>query len=215
MERVDKVMNHPVFRENMERIEKAEIDRFFCRHGLPHALDVARIFYILLLEEQVSCDKKLVDNDNEQMSVNMELENGNSEVLPIDKEFVNGDSEMLPIDRELMNGDRGMLPLDKELVYATALLHDIGRYEQYENGTPHNEAGAKLAGEIMASCGFTEDECARAVNAIKGHRRDSSDGDVFCHLLYKADKLSRDCYRCEAEPECYWDAEQKNMRVKY
>ena len=187
MERVDKVMNHPVFRENMKRIEKAEIDRFFCRHGLPHALDVARIFYILLLEEQVSCDKKLVDDDNEQMSVN----------------------------KDFLNGDREMLSIDKELVYATALLNDIGRYEQYENGTPHNEAGAKLAGVIMASCGFTEDECELAVNAIKGHRRDSSDGDVFCHLLYKADKLSRDCYRCEAEPECYWSAEQKNMRVKY
>lgn len=159
MERVDKVMKHPAFRENMEKIEKAEIDRFFCRHGLNHALDVARIFYILVLEEGIS--------------------------------------------------------VDKELVYATALLHDIGRYEQYENGTPHNEAGAKLAGEIMASCGFSEDECAMAVNAIKGHRRDSDDSDMFGHLLYKADKLSRDCYQCEAEPECYWSAEQKNMRVKY
>lgn len=159
MERVDKVMNHPVFRENMDKIEKAEIDRFFCRHGLPHVLDVARIFYILVLEENVS--------------------------------------------------------VDKELVYATALLHDIGRYEQYANKIPHNEAGAKLAGEILGECGFTEEECNRAVNAIKEHRRDSGDGDTFGHLLYKADKLSRDCYCCEAEPECYWDAEQKNMRVKY
>ena len=201
MERVDKVMNHPVFRENMKKIEKAEIDRLFCRHGINHALDVARIFYILLLEEQVSGDKQLVDNGNEQMSVN--------------KEFVNGGSEVLSIDEEFVNGDSAELSIDKELVYATALLHDIGRYEQYENGTPHNEAGAKLAGQIMASCGFTEDECGLAVNAIKGHRRDSSDRNIFCHLLYKADKLSRDCYHCEAEPECYWSAEQKNMRVKY
>lgn len=159
MERVDKVMEHPVFRENMEKIEKAETDRFFCRHGLPHALDVARIFYILVLEENVE--------------------------------------------------------VGKELVYATALLHDIGRYEQYTNETPHNEAGAKIAGEVLAECGFSEEECIRAVNAIKEHRRDSGDGDVFGHLLYKADKLSRDCYSCQAEPECYWDEAQKNMRVKY
>lgn len=187
MERIDKVMNHPVFRDTMEKIEQAEIDRFFCRHNLNHALDVARIFYILLLEEQVSGSRILADKENEKMSV--------------DKEFVNCDSAELPID--------------KELVYATALLHDIGRFEQYENGTPHNEAGSKLAGEIMASCGFSEEECAMAVNAIKGHRRDSDDSDMFGHLLYKADKLSRDCYQCEAEPECYWSAEQKNMRVKY
>ena len=67
----------------------------------------------------------------------------------------------------------------------------------------------------MASCGFSEEECAMAVNAIKGHRRDSNDSDLFGHLLYKADKLSRDCYQCKAEPECYWSAEQKNMWVKY
>lgn len=201
MERIDKVMNHPVFRDTMEKIEQAEIDRFFCRHGLNHALDVARIFYILLLEEQASGNKKLADNENEMKSV--------------DKEFVNCDSAELPKDKEPVNCDSAMLPIDKELVYATALLHDIGRFEQYENGTPHNEAGAKLAGEIMASCGFTEDECELAINAIKGHRRDSDDSDMFGHLLYKADKLSRDCYQCEAEPECYWSAEQKNMRVKY
>lgn len=159
MKRVDAVMNHPVFRDSMNKIEQVEKDRFFCRHGLTHALDVARIFYILVLEERV---------------------------------FV-----------------------DKELVYATALLHDIGRYEQYMNGIPHNEAGAKLAGEILSECGFSEEECRRAVDAINGHRRDSSDGDIFCHLLYKADKLSRDCYQCEAEPECYWEEEQKNMWVKY
>ena len=159
MERVDKVMNHPVFRENMNKIENAEIDRCFCRHGLPHALDVARIFYILILEEQVS--------------------------------------------------------VDKELVYATALLHDIGRFEQYTNNIPHNDAGAKLAGEILSECGFSKEECERAVNAIKDHRRESSGGDIFGHLLYKADKLSRDCYSCEAEPDCYWTDEQKNMCVRY
>lgn len=159
MKRVDKVMNHPVFRENMEKIEQAELDRFFCRHGLQHILDVARIFYILALEQKLNADK--------------------------------------------------------ELIYATAVLHDIGRYEQYANKIPHNEAGAEIAGQILADCGFTDEECKRAVDAIRGHRRDSDDGDLFGHLLYKADKLSRDCYNCEAETECYWAAEQKNMQVKY
>ena len=60
MKRVDKVMNHPVFRENMEKIEQAELDRFFCRHGLQHILDVARIFYILALEQKLNADKELI-----------------------------------------------------------------------------------------------------------------------------------------------------------
>ena len=35
--------------------------------------------------------------------------------------------------------------IDKEIIYAAALLHDIGRYEQIRIGTPHHIAGAKLA----------------------------------------------------------------------
>ena len=40
------------------------------------------------------------------------------------------------------------LELSKELIYATALLHDIGRHVQYEDGTPHEVASAKLAENI-------------------------------------------------------------------
>lgn len=159
MERVAAVIGHPIFTYNMSKIEEKEKDRFFCRHGMDHVLAVARILYILVLEEN--------------------------------------------------------LTVDKDLVYATAVLHDIGRYEQYENGTPHNEAGALIAEKIMADCNFSASECARAVEAIKGHRKDENDGDVFAHLLYKADKLSRNCYSCEAISECYWDDEQKNSYIIY
>ncbi len=159
MERVDAVIKHPIFTYNMSNIEKAEKDRFFCKHGMEHVLSVARILYILVLEDGIT--------------------------------------------------------VDKELVYATAILHDIGRYEQYLNDVEHNEAGARLAGEILSDCGFSKSECERAVDAIRNHRRGSDESDVFGRLLYKADKLSRDCYRCKAESECYWDAEQKNMWVKY
>ena len=38
--------------------------------------------------------------------------------------------------------------VSKELIYCTALLHDIGRARQYEDGTPHDEAGAAIAGQI-------------------------------------------------------------------
>lgn len=31
--------------------------------------------------------------------------------------------------------------ISKERIYAAALLHDIGRHIQYENGTPHQVAG--------------------------------------------------------------------------
>ena len=31
------------------------------------------------------------------------------------------------------------LELDREWIYAAALLHDCGKHEQYENGTPHEQ----------------------------------------------------------------------------
>lgn len=50
MERIDKIMQHPLFRDAMTTIEQAEIDRIYCLHGMDHSIDVARICHILNLE---------------------------------------------------------------------------------------------------------------------------------------------------------------------
>ena len=45
------------------------------------------------------------------------------------------------------------LNLSREIIYATALLHDIGRAQQYLSGISHDIAGAEIAGKILAeSC---------------------------------------------------------------
>jgi hypothetical protein len=72
------------FRRCIDAIDAHEADRAFCKHGLNHLLDTARIAYILVLE----------------------------------------------------NG----LNISKGMVYATALLHDIGRYDEYYHGIPHDQA---------------------------------------------------------------------------
>ena len=54
MPRVDAIWRHPVYQEQYERIQELERDRVFCRHGLPHLLDVARIVWIGVLEEGLS-----------------------------------------------------------------------------------------------------------------------------------------------------------------
>jgi len=46
------------------------------------------------------------------------------------------------------------LPVSKDIIYATALLHDLGRADQYEKGISHEEAGAILAEEILTDCGI-------------------------------------------------------------
>ena len=50
MERIAAIAESELFTRCLAGIEAAEVDRVFCRHGLPHLLDVARIAWILNLE---------------------------------------------------------------------------------------------------------------------------------------------------------------------
>ncbi|MGN0438700.1 MAG: HD domain-containing protein [Lachnospiraceae bacterium] len=60
MERIKKLMAHPLYVSNQRKIEELEEKRKFCRHGISHSLDVARILYIKVLEEQISVKKDVV-----------------------------------------------------------------------------------------------------------------------------------------------------------
>ena len=106
------------------------------------------------------------------------------------------------------------LDCSRELIYCTALLHDIGRARQYEDGTPHDEAGAAIAGQILNELGFSMEEMEAIIAAIRGHRA-QTDPTVLGKLLYTADKSSRNCFSCKAEPECYWSPAKKNMTIQY
>lgn len=47
MERIQPILNHPLHRDGMAQMDELERDRIYCRHGLPHLLDVARIAALL------------------------------------------------------------------------------------------------------------------------------------------------------------------------
>lgn len=104
--------------------------------------------------------------------------------------------------------------IKKDLIYAAALLHDIGRLYQYQNGTPHHEASAELAGNILPQCGFSDEEISEIREAIIYHRLNSSK-NVLGELLQQADKLSRMCFFCEARNECKWHCDEMNMQITY
>lgn len=160
MERIQKILNHPIYKEHMEAITKAEADRIFCLHNMSHFLDVARIAMIL----------------------NDELE----------------------------------LTVSKEWIYAAALLHDIGRDEEYRSGIRHEEASALIAPQILMECGFDDNETHVIVNAIRNHRNKNIVNDADLNgLLYRADKASRPCFFCPVEAECRWSDEKKNKELLY
>lgn len=52
--RIDRILEHPLFRYHLQANEAAEADRSFCRHNMVHFLDVARIGWIINLEEHMN-----------------------------------------------------------------------------------------------------------------------------------------------------------------
>ena len=160
MERVNQVLEHPRFQIYKEEIKKWEEDRPFCGHDVSHLLDVARIAYILSLEE--ACE------------------------------------------------------ISKEFIYTAALLHDIGRPEQYADGTPHQQASVNIADGVLKDCGFDAEEAAAILSAIGNHRDAARASKTpLDWLLYRADKLSRGCYVCDVEEICDWADAKKNQVFTY
>ena len=108
------------------------------------------------------------------------------------------------------------LDIPKDIIYAAALLHDIGRFEQYQNGMPHEQASARLAPKILQDCGYDNKETSVIVTAISNHRNaDIKEEASLNGLLYRADKMSRSCFACPAEKECDWKADKKNLILRY
>ena len=104
--------------------------------------------------------------------------------------------------------------VDRELIYAAGLLHDIGRWQEYEQGIRHEIASSVLAPEILWECGFTESETKEIVIAVSNHRNSEVKEEMsLSGYLYRADKKSRPCFLCEAEKECDWSREKKNLRI--
>lgn len=174
MPRVQAIIETPMFLEALSGIESAEEHRQFCKHGRAHLLDVARIAWILNVE-QGAC-------------------------------------------------------VDREVMYATALLHDIGRAAQYATGEPHDEAGVRVAAAILDSIPedmrFSEQERADILQAIRGHRGSSKAGEsdasncsstrtcVLARLIKEADHISRPCYACPVRDDCNWPDERKNLELR-
>ena len=155
MENTNIIYKNKKYTDLLEKLEDLEKDRFFCKHDFQHFLDVARLMYIFVLEEDLS--------------------------------------------------------FSKDMIYSTAILHDIGRVWEYEKGINHDDASVDIAKELLVETNFSDDEKEKILLAISSHRKKST--DVFASLFYKADKLSRACYRCPAYDQCYWSEEKKNKRI--
>ncbi len=164
MKRVNCILHNEKYKEYCEKLNKLEKGRKYCKHGMNHFLNVARIAYII------------------------NLENGYG--------------------------------IDKEVIYAAALLHDIGRILQIEENIPHDKGSVMLSKEILIASEFSDEEIKMIQEAIGSHRKkpedsvDESDKTrILCRILYKADKLSRNCFKCKAIDSCNWSKKKKNIDI--
>ena len=161
MEILAEIRKHPLFQEYYDKLKEAERGRKFCRHQMEHLLDVARIAYILNLEQK--------------------------------------------------------LGIRKEVIYAAALLHDIRKYRQYVEDIPHELASVEIAEKILDDLpqpAFSSEAKQEILKAIRGHRQIHDNMAVLERLLYISDKKSRQCFACEAKPECDWSEEKKNLEIE-
>lgn len=60
MYRVNAILNNYRFKEYLSKNEEYERNRIFCGHNLQHFLDVARIAYIMVLENNIKLSKDIV-----------------------------------------------------------------------------------------------------------------------------------------------------------
>lgn len=60
MEYVRKLLQETDYLRQLKKLEQLEKERVFCRHGLAHVLDVARIAWIMALEKQIPVEKEAV-----------------------------------------------------------------------------------------------------------------------------------------------------------
>lgn len=157
MNNIDKILNDRLYKESLEKLKLYEKDREFCNHTIEHFMDVARIAYIMALEENID--------------------------------------------------------VSKEIIYAIGLLHDIGRVKQYEDGIDHDLASVEMSKIILSKTEFDEEEINIILNGVAKHR--SKSDNKLEEIIYKADKLSRQCFNCKAEKECYWSKEKKNFKISY
>lgn len=115
----------------------------------------------------------------------------------------------------LMAADEGIV-IDRDIIYACALLHDIGRAQQYKDGTEHEKAGVPIAESILKECGCRDEDIRIITDAIKSHGDESVKDDMDLNgLIYRADKASRKCYMCAAADRCHKPERKRVAKIRY
>lgn len=106
---------------------------------------------------------------------------------------------------------------EKEFLYLCALLHDIGRAQEYITGESHEEAGVRLAAQLLKEIGYPEEKQQEILKKVEDHRHAPlpKEGVNRDNFFWFADKKARNCFACGAAGECNWSMEKRTMEINW
>lgn len=185
MRRANRIINDPWYKECIQRNAACEQTRRFCRHDFRHMLDVARITYMLVLEESTFAHRMV---------------SGGCEATFLLKKLT---GEYSPGDAPVTTAVAGVPGQAREIIYAAGLLHDMARWVEYETGEDHAVAGARMAVDVLDRAEFGTTERKIITTAIREHRTGGPEASLLGQFICRADDLARPCSRCAARDDCY------------
>lgn len=106
------------------------------------------------------------------------------------------------------------IKLSADIIYSAALLHDIGRVQEYTEGIDHDIASQVTAAEILDSIECPLELREKIISLIAAHRKTELDPDTPEAVFNRADKLSRNCFECGARAQCKWKKEKMNLEIE-
>lgn len=185
MERVNRILDHPLFRECLRQIGEAERERIYCKHDMRHFLDVARLAWIACLEQGLKPDKEIVYAAALLHDIGRARQYACG--TPHDAASAELIGQVMP--------ECGFSMDEAAEVAAAVEGHSRRAAVAGEGGQGRSTAAPE-------QCGYSGEiggECPR---------------EYLGSILREADHASRSCFDCGARESCYWTEERKNLVLR-
>ncbi len=222
--RVDALVRSATFRRALASIEEAERERPWCRHGLAHLLDVARIAWIDALEHGLPLSKDVVYAAALLHDIGRAAQYACGE--PHDVAGCRMAAEMLD---ELPAALRYAAD-ERACIVAAVAGH---RGEDADCSRVAGVGDASAVDGIVASDVEVVSAAAPAATAVGGADGPAAVGGADAHagsveavspvpteasalaaVIRTADKASRSCWACAARATCHWPEEAMNLSIR-
>jgi uncharacterized protein len=208
MKRINKILCHPDFTGTIKHLETLETDRIYCKHGLSHLLDTARIAALLQYQDaqnvRTAQDVPAVYNvQTAQSTKSFDLEliyaaallHDIGRVLQYEQNLPH-ETAGLPLAEKILK-DCDFTASEQKLILDAVLFH---------RGEVPSSVGETSPGAVPSSGTGSSPE-PQETDEIK------KDADRLRILLHTADRLSRNCFACKASDSCYWQESRKNKGI--